>query len=186
MRGWRARTGLVAAILAVVMFTVLRLLGGSASAAAALAVGVSAALALPLILGERWLRSEMAAVDPDRTGRRILGITALASLAVATFIVIYVTQLIPRSSFLGLFLSWLGLALGLIALAGAAAVGVTVVYWRSNRTKPWAIRLAIAMAVYLAIAGVVFLQPYLVVLSAGFGMGAYRSRRTAAAGALTA
>jgi hypothetical protein len=171
--------------LATVIFTALVLLGAAVVPAAVLAVGVSAALAIPVLLGARWLRSEGAYVEPRRTGRRVLGITVIATLGVGTFIAIYAAQLIPGNSYLGLFFAQLALALALIALAGAAAIGIAVVYWRRGRARPWAVWLAVAMAVYLALVGAVFAQVYLLGLAAGYGFGAYLSTRPAVTEAAT-
>jgi hypothetical protein len=155
------------------------LLGADIGPAAVLVAGVWAALAIPVLLGARWLKAGGAPDQPGRSGQLVLGTTVIATLAVGTFGAIYAAQLIPGNSYLGLFFARLGLALALITLAGGAAVGVAVVYWRHAGARPWAVRLAVAMAVYLAVIGAVSAQVYPLAIAAGYGYGAFLSTRTA-------
>ena len=111
------------------------------------------------------------------TGRQVLGITVVATLAVGTFIAVYAAQLIPGNSHLGLLFAQLTLVLAMIAIAGAVATALAVVRWPNGRARRWGVRIAIAMAAYLALVGAVFAQVYLLALPAGFGAGAYISKR---------
>jgi hypothetical protein len=127
----------------------------------------------------------VTAHEAGRTGRRVLGITVVATLAVGSIIAVYAAQLIPGNSYLGLFFAQLTFVLALIAIAGAAATGFSVVRWRSSSARRWAVRIAVAMAIYLALIGVVFGQVYVLAMAAGYGFGAYHSTRPAASGPVT-
>jgi len=168
----------------IVTFTALLLLGALAVPAAVVAVGVSIAVAILVLLGARWRAQTVAAVEPGRTGRRVLAVSVVATLGVGAFIAIYAAQLIPGNRYLGLFLAQLAFVLALIAIAGAAATGFSVVRWRNGSARRWAVRIAVAMAIYLALIGALFGQVYVLALAAGYGLGAYHSRRPAASGAV--
>jgi hypothetical protein len=160
----------------VVAFVVLRLLGAIPAFAIGVAVGVAVGVAILVWLWAR-LRASSTKAHGGETGRQVLGITVVATLAVGTFIAVYAAQLIPGNSHLGLFFAQLTLILALIAIAGAAATALAVVRWPNGRARRWGVRIAIAMAAYLALVGAVFGQVYLLALAVGYGVGAYSSTR---------
>jgi hypothetical protein len=96
----------------IVTFTALLLLGARAVPAAVVAVGVSIAVAILVLLGARWRAQTVAAVEPGRTGRRVLAVSVVATLGVGAFIAIYAAQLIPGNRYLGLFLAQLAFCPG--------------------------------------------------------------------------
>ena len=165
-----AVTGLVT-----VTITALVLLGANVASASAVAVGIWAGVAILV-----WLASIAGLYERGSeraTGRRVLGITVIATSGVGTFIAIHSAQLIPGNSYLGLFVAQLTLVLALIAIVGAGATGFAVVRWNHGRARRWGVRTAVAMAVYLALVGAVLGQVYVLALAAGYGFGAYRSTR---------
>lgn len=163
--------------LGTVTFAALRLLGANATLAIGAAVGVGTAVAILVWLGARLRASMMMAHEPGQTGRLVLGITVVATLTVGTFIAAHAAQLIPGNSYLGLFFAQLTLVLALIAIAGGGATALAVVRWPNGRARRWGVRIAIAMAAYLALVGTVFGQVYLLALAVGYGVGAYSSTK---------
>jgi membrane protease YdiL (CAAX protease family) len=115
-------------------------------------------------------------------GRRVLAITVIATLAMATFITVRLGLQILEGDALDRVAGQFLLVIALVAVAGSASTGLGVLRWREERGRRRAIRGAIAMAIYLGVLGGSLEQLYMLVLAAAFGVGAYlgQTRKPAA------
>ena len=115
-------------------------------------------------------------------GRRVLAITVIATLAIATFITVRLVLQIMEGDALDRVAGYFSLVITVVAVAGAMTTGVGVLRWHEEDGRRRAIRGAIAMAIYLGVLGGSLDQLYMLVLAAAFAVGAYlgRTRKPAA------